>query len=417
MNARNAFEVLGIEPTTNEKAVRNAYKQLIRQFHPDKCKDADANEKTQAIADAYQLIDDQVKLNNYYNNLMSPSSAAAAAASTFPDVATTRSAAASSSSSASPRFFDEPSMSAPVRYGAMMSVYIPLMFSYNRRDGQSTTRNIFIDDLDLLHSQNPEDKELFFTNQASYLTNLLDENYVQVGVDAQEAAEIEMQHSRWYRADNCGFMIVEVRVPIHDIAEKSSEADVNPGRWNPGHSLYLSLKNGSIIQKNAITRLIVSDEYFMRDPSYHHVKNSWKSLSANLPKIIDRPTQKQLDAHKSRIKENKDKFSKLRDYLNDDNTWYKKSIFLYHFIPKGIMQMRSTVKRFESQEDVNLAVLFNALREDAYAAAARHKRDNESDLALNVRFYRAVRDANSIDDILTFMENILSSRPSITYRP
>jgi DnaJ like chaperone protein len=60
---REAFAVLGIQPTEDLSAIKRAYREMLMQYHPDKVSHlgADlrrlADEKTKAIVSSLQLIE------------------------------------------------------------------------------------------------------------------------------------------------------------------------------------------------------------------------------------------------------------------------------------------------------------------------------------------------------------------------
>lgn len=53
---KNHFEVLGIKPGATEDDVKKAYRSLAKKFHPDKNKDAGAEEKFKEISAAYEYL-------------------------------------------------------------------------------------------------------------------------------------------------------------------------------------------------------------------------------------------------------------------------------------------------------------------------------------------------------------------------
>jgi curved DNA-binding protein CbpA len=52
----NPYSVLGIPPTASDEQVREAYRRLAKQFHPDQNLDARANERMQRINRAWQML-------------------------------------------------------------------------------------------------------------------------------------------------------------------------------------------------------------------------------------------------------------------------------------------------------------------------------------------------------------------------
>lgn len=51
----NPYKVLGLSTRANEKDIKKAYKQLAKQWHPDKNKSPEANEKFVQINQAYEV--------------------------------------------------------------------------------------------------------------------------------------------------------------------------------------------------------------------------------------------------------------------------------------------------------------------------------------------------------------------------
>lgn len=52
----NPYSVLGVNRGMSDKEIAEVYKKLARQYHPDRCKDANATDRMAAITEAYQLI-------------------------------------------------------------------------------------------------------------------------------------------------------------------------------------------------------------------------------------------------------------------------------------------------------------------------------------------------------------------------
>lgn len=54
--ARTWQEVLEVPTTATDEEVKKAYRRMIARYHPDRCKDADAKERTQEIVSAWNTI-------------------------------------------------------------------------------------------------------------------------------------------------------------------------------------------------------------------------------------------------------------------------------------------------------------------------------------------------------------------------
>lgn len=62
---RDYYEVLGVSKDASEDDIRRAYRKLARQYHPDVCKDPDANSKFAEVSEAYEVLHDKDKRAQY----------------------------------------------------------------------------------------------------------------------------------------------------------------------------------------------------------------------------------------------------------------------------------------------------------------------------------------------------------------
>jgi len=62
---RDYYEVLGIERDADAKTIKNAFRKLALQYHPDRNKSADAEERFKEIAEAYAILSDPKKRAQY----------------------------------------------------------------------------------------------------------------------------------------------------------------------------------------------------------------------------------------------------------------------------------------------------------------------------------------------------------------
>ena len=62
------YDRLEIPPTASSSDIKKAYYKLSKQWHPDKNQSEDAKQKFQEIAEAYEILSDDEKRNNYDNN-------------------------------------------------------------------------------------------------------------------------------------------------------------------------------------------------------------------------------------------------------------------------------------------------------------------------------------------------------------
>ncbi|MBN3534436.1 molecular chaperone DnaJ [Mycoplasma procyoni] len=65
MNKRDYYEVLGISKNATEKEIKDAYRKLARQYHPDRNKEAGAEEKFKEVQEAYEILSDAQKRQQY----------------------------------------------------------------------------------------------------------------------------------------------------------------------------------------------------------------------------------------------------------------------------------------------------------------------------------------------------------------
>ena len=61
----NHYETLGISETASDDDIKNAYRKLSLQFHPDRNKTPEASGKFQKINDANEILSDRQKRTNY----------------------------------------------------------------------------------------------------------------------------------------------------------------------------------------------------------------------------------------------------------------------------------------------------------------------------------------------------------------
>jgi curved DNA-binding protein CbpA len=66
MDFKDYYQTLGILPETDEKAIRQAFRQLARKFHPDvNPGNKEAEEKFKTINEAYQVLSDKKQRKKY----------------------------------------------------------------------------------------------------------------------------------------------------------------------------------------------------------------------------------------------------------------------------------------------------------------------------------------------------------------
>src|SRR5512145_3390984 len=66
MEFKDYYAVLGVAPDSDDKAIKQAYRSLARQYHPDvKPGDKQAEERFKEINEAYQALGDPERRRKY----------------------------------------------------------------------------------------------------------------------------------------------------------------------------------------------------------------------------------------------------------------------------------------------------------------------------------------------------------------
>jgi len=62
------YEILGVSPNASQQQIKNAYRELVKRYHPDRNPNsAEATKQTQLINEAYAILSDPVKRYEYDN--------------------------------------------------------------------------------------------------------------------------------------------------------------------------------------------------------------------------------------------------------------------------------------------------------------------------------------------------------------
>ena len=65
MKYKDYYKILGVARNASEEEIKKAYRKLARKYHPDVSKEADAKEKFQDVAEAYETLRDKEKRAAY----------------------------------------------------------------------------------------------------------------------------------------------------------------------------------------------------------------------------------------------------------------------------------------------------------------------------------------------------------------
>ncbi|GIX91620.1 dnaJ homolog subfamily B member 9 [Caerostris extrusa] len=62
---KDYYDVLGVDKKASSKEIKKAFRKLAMQYHPDKNKDPDAENRFREIAEAYEVLSDDQKRREY----------------------------------------------------------------------------------------------------------------------------------------------------------------------------------------------------------------------------------------------------------------------------------------------------------------------------------------------------------------
>jgi curved DNA-binding protein CbpA len=66
----NLYEILGVQPSANDKEIKRAFRIQAKKYHPDVSKEIDAQAKFNEVYSAYEILGD-VDKRRYYDQLLS----------------------------------------------------------------------------------------------------------------------------------------------------------------------------------------------------------------------------------------------------------------------------------------------------------------------------------------------------------
>ena len=69
-NKKNAYDVLGIEPTATAEEIKTAYKAMVKRYHPDHNESKNAASQFRAVKKAYDILKDEEKKAEYDANIL-----------------------------------------------------------------------------------------------------------------------------------------------------------------------------------------------------------------------------------------------------------------------------------------------------------------------------------------------------------
>lgn len=209
----NVFDILGIEPTNDFKTVKRAYYSRAIALHPDKVDGKE--EEFKEVNNAYELVNDEKKLNEYHKNYLQ---------GIFPDPENSTFNANNfgfQSNKDSAADYTESTTWLRKPKSGFAEVFVPIIINELNQYNAQHPHVFYVPKLGK-ETTHAFSSNFDFEQLANSITSFLKGQSLQVGVTFSEAEDIINQHShREYK------VMVEVRIPFDRLEDsKVSEHEL-----------------------------------------------------------------------------------------------------------------------------------------------------------------------------------------------